>query len=131
MYYYIKMGQYPNISVNSDIVVDSTPKPDVVYEEVKKVADALRTKGRNVNVFNLSDIKRSNGFLHFVSEYLVEVNLGKDSGFREWRKLNRAFVERMWELDNKTLEAMKLNAKTELVSIDRKKKNNGFPLCKI
>jgi hypothetical protein len=131
MYYYMKIGQFPNISVNSDIIVDSSPKPDVVYDEVKKLADALRTKGRNVNVFNLSDIKRSNGFLHFVSEYLIEVNLGKEAGILEWNKYSKAFVERMWSLDKKTIDELGLNSKIDLFSINRKKKNNGFPICKI
>lgn len=131
MYYYLKVGQYPNISVNSDIVVDSTPKPNVVFEEIKEISGLLRSKGRDVNVFNLSGIKRSSGFLHFISEYIIEVKLGKEPGLFDWMRYSKDFLSRMWKFDKAMIDEIGLNSKVELVSISRKKKSNGFPKCKI
>ena len=131
MYYYIEIGQYPNISVNSDIVVDSSPKPKVVFEEVKKITEMLRTRNREVHVFNLSDIRRSNGFLHFVSQYLMEVKVSEERAFRDWRKYSKDLLEKMWTFDKKMIDAMGLDSKVRLVSLNRKKRNNGFPICRI
>jgi hypothetical protein len=103
----------------------------VVFEEVKKLAEMFRTRNREVNVFNLSDIKRSNGFLHFVSQYLMEVKISEEKGFRDWRKYSKDFLGRIWEFDKKMIDAMELNSKIKLISLNRKKRNNGFPICKI
>ena len=103
----------------------------MVFEEVKKITEMLRTRNREVHVFNLSDIRRSNGFLHFVSQYLMEVKVSEERAFRDWRKYSKDLLEKMWTFDKKMIDAMGLDSKVRLVSLNRKKRNNGFPICRI
>jgi hypothetical protein len=75
MYFFITVGQHPNRSVNSDVIVDRSPDPETVYDNANAVAEILRDRYRDVKVVDRSKMMKNNGFYEFVSEYVVQVGV--------------------------------------------------------
>lgn len=76
MYFFITIGQHPNRNVNSDVFVDRSPNPEVVYEDARKAADFVRLRYGEVKVVNKNRMVRNNGFYEFVSEYVLQMDAG-------------------------------------------------------
>ena len=80
MYFFITVGQHPNKNVNSDVIVDRSPDPEVVYDEAKKVAEFLKNQYKDIKFIDNSRMIKNKEFYEFISEYAIQVGVG-DKGF--------------------------------------------------
>jgi hypothetical protein len=127
MYYRIRVGQYPNLNVGSDIVLDSSPKPSTVFADARKIADLLRGKYSTVNVFNLNKIEKGNGFLHFKSGYIIEVKVDDEVSWYRWFK-HKSSVRGIAIEDKKEIDNLDIDSRIEILSVNRKPINNGVSI---
>jgi hypothetical protein len=127
MYYRLRVGQYPNLNVGSDIVLDSSPKPGTVFADARRITNLLRGRYSKVTVFNLNKIEKGNGFLHFKSGYIIEVKVNDEVSWHRWFK-QKDSVRDIAIADKKEIDKLDIDSRIEILSVNRKPINNGVSI---
>jgi hypothetical protein len=127
MYYRLRVGQYPNLNIGSDIILDSSPKPGTVFADARKIAELLRSKYSKVTVFNLNKIEKGNGFLHFKSGYIIEIKVDDEVSWHRWWSQKKILRE-IAIADKKEIDNLNIDSRIEILSVNRKPINNGVSI---